>query len=253
MELTRVITKKRSEFGKPCKFVEQAAEVVISLEQDNDGRFSAETFFLNSSAQKNPEYSEHEVNTEGGWPKDVSIDDIDQIKRYRKKIEKDENFVMSQFRLARRIEDCVRQHIAVDIFEKEIFPPCPKPTHSSTTSDGKMKTVAVIKDFGGFNRQTSCISWNFGDPNKIAIGFKNNQSSANQNTIFIVDIEKISKPVCEVSTSKNVDCMSFNPKDSSQLLIGFEDGFFLLFDVRKATSLASKLIHSGPVTSVLWL
>lgn len=55
--------------------------------------------------------AEHELNTyraeyanaginhiEGGWPKDVNINDEEQTKRYRRKIEKDEGYphIMSQ-------------------------------------------------------------------------------------------------------------------------------------------------------------
>ncbi len=56
--------------------------------------------------------SEHEVNTircnteskgindtEGGWPKDVNIQEQDQINRFRKKIEKDEFYLNSFSRL----------------------------------------------------------------------------------------------------------------------------------------------------------
>lgn len=36
---------------------------------------------------------------EGGWPKDVNIEEQDQVTRYRKKIEKDELYLHSLQRL----------------------------------------------------------------------------------------------------------------------------------------------------------
>lgn len=32
-------------------------------------------------------------HTEGGWPKDVNPQEVEQVMRYRKKVEKDENYI----------------------------------------------------------------------------------------------------------------------------------------------------------------
>ena len=39
-------------------------------------------------------------HTEGGWPKDVSATDPEQTTRYRRKMEKDEQFAMQMLSLA---------------------------------------------------------------------------------------------------------------------------------------------------------
>ena len=63
MEVTRVVTKKRSEFGKPCRFFEQSAEVTFSVMNQSDNRFKNPKFCLSSAVQMGTSFSEHEVKT----------------------------------------------------------------------------------------------------------------------------------------------------------------------------------------------
>lgn len=75
--------------------------------------------------------SEHYVNTEvketsstganhleGGWPKDINPAEIEQVARYRKKVEKDENYVRVITDLAEICENVIRQNNAIDIYEE---------------------------------------------------------------------------------------------------------------------------------------
>lgn len=60
---------------------------------------------MHETTQCSPIQAEHYVNTtradysnagvnhvEGGWPKEVNINDEEQTKRYRRKVEREENF-----------------------------------------------------------------------------------------------------------------------------------------------------------------
>ncbi len=77
-----------------------------------------------------PEMSEHEANTvavilaskamshvEGGWPKDIDYSEAEHTIRYRKKVEKDEDYVMTVARLGGEVEELVKQNNAVDIYQ----------------------------------------------------------------------------------------------------------------------------------------
>ena len=74
--------------------------------------------------------SEHYVNTEvtqtvstasnhveGGWPKDVNPNEMEQVARYRKKVEKDEGYISTILKLASIAEDVIRSNNAIDIYE----------------------------------------------------------------------------------------------------------------------------------------
>ena len=85
------------------------------------------------------------VHIEGGWPKDVASDDIDQVKRYRKKVEKDDHFVQAMLTLSHRIEECVKQHIAGDIFPMDVFAKSSVSESSKTDTKINLRTLKVIK------------------------------------------------------------------------------------------------------------
>ena len=57
-------------------------------------------------------------HVEGGWPKDVNIQEVEQTIRYRKKVEKDEVYISMIQRLAGNMEHAIRQNNAIDIFQE---------------------------------------------------------------------------------------------------------------------------------------
>lgn len=47
------------------------------------------------------EYAERGIcHTEGGWPKDINLDDPEQVVRFRKKAEKDESYLQSVMQMS---------------------------------------------------------------------------------------------------------------------------------------------------------
>ena len=82
--------------------------------------------------------SEHEVNTErfvhvnhgmlhteGGWPKDIDPTEKEQTTRYRKKIEKDEEYIRQVKALGEGVEHSIMQNNAIDIYEAREPHQCP--------------------------------------------------------------------------------------------------------------------------------
>lgn len=115
METNYVYTKFRSEFGKQCVFTDKGPELIDNYPSTN--KYLREFIYRNPidrATQCSAIQSEHEVNTmrakytnnnmnhtEGGWPKDINIHDEDAPKRYRRKIEKDENYVLTVLQLCK--------------------------------------------------------------------------------------------------------------------------------------------------------
>ena len=78
-----------------------------------------------------PEMSEHEANTnevlfskhninheEGGWPKDVDYAEAEHTIRFRKKVEKDEDYINTVAALGARAEARAMQNNAIDIYQR---------------------------------------------------------------------------------------------------------------------------------------
>ncbi|XP_072293377.1 dynein axonemal intermediate chain 2-like [Eucyclogobius newberryi] len=132
MEIVHVYTRLRSEFGRPCLLSDRSPELTLDLLPDPG--LSAQ-FILrtprNQATQTRCDMSEHQVNTErfetestgvnhteGGWPKDVDPNEIEQTVRYRKKVEKDEGFVNSVTQLGKVMVHCIQQNNALDIYQE---------------------------------------------------------------------------------------------------------------------------------------
>ena len=81
-------------------------------------------------------------HTEGGWPRDVNSADVEQKARYRKKLEKDEDFIYKTSQLVKETEKYVKQNNCINIFE-DYFDEVDPATDVKTTNVG---SVAVIKD-----------------------------------------------------------------------------------------------------------
>lgn len=63
-------------------------------------------------------YSKHNINhEEGGWPKDVDYAEAEHTIRFRKKVEKDEDYINTVVRLGTRVEERLMQNNAIDIYQ----------------------------------------------------------------------------------------------------------------------------------------
>lgn len=57
------------------------------------------------------------TNVEGGWPRDVSSLDGEQVARYRKKIERDDTYSKQVLELCKMLERVILQNNAVNIYQ----------------------------------------------------------------------------------------------------------------------------------------
>ena len=66
------------------------------------------------------ETDSHGVNhTEGGWPKDVNYAEIEQVTRYRKKVEKDEMYMHTINQLGGVSETAFRHRFVISLSQCE--------------------------------------------------------------------------------------------------------------------------------------
>jgi dynein intermediate chain 2 len=114
MEIVYVYQKIRKEFGKQTLFSDKLAEISLAIPPDHAYiKNYVERNPSHTDAQCCPDLSEHEVvsflrkintesfvlkdrgilHTQGGWPKDVDATDVEHTIRFRKKIEKDEEYI----------------------------------------------------------------------------------------------------------------------------------------------------------------
>jgi len=271
MEIVYVYTKKRSEFGRQCNFTDRPAELHVDVAPDNS--LTSEFIERNPcdvATQCVQEMSEHEVNTEryetenrginhveGGWPKDVNPQEVEQTIRFRKKVEKEDSYINALTQLGSVMEHCIRQNNAVDIYE-EYFDKVEAVENDEAPS---AKTINVFRDPNQFKRSATSLSWYPDGCRKIAVAYSNLEFQRNNAdssyASYIWDVENPNKPEQTLKPVSPLVCLEYNPKDSHVLVGGCYNGQLAFWDTRKGShpTEMSPIEHShrDPVYKTIWL
>jgi dynein intermediate chain 2 len=169
MEVAYEYTKRRAEFGRPCNFSNGETQILESiLPTDAYDDYYIQRNPTSTLVDTTPNYSETEVNTErvvmkstsmqhieGGWPKDVDFTEQSDVKRFRKKVEKDEDYQYAMKTLIPRVQRCMKQNNTVNIYE-EYFEGletdhCSEPPFA--------KGLAVFRDPSSVSRTATSVDW----------------------------------------------------------------------------------------------
>ncbi|KAJ3305547.1 Dynein intermediate chain 2, axonemal [Kappamyces sp. JEL0829] len=270
MEIVYVYQKKRSEFGKQALLSDRPAEVSLAIQPDPAYMKNyVERNPSHTEVQATPDKSEHEVNTEsyvvnscgilhtqGGWPKDVDATDVEHTIRFRKKIEKDEEYMRVIKNLGESMEHTIKQNNAIDIYQ-EYFPD----SGDSASSDApSAKSLNVYRDPNSIKRAATYLSWYPEEGHKIAVAYSVLQFQgmpANMSLdSYIWDVENPNAPDQTLTPTSPLVCIKYNPKDPHILVGGSYNGLLSYWDTRKGafpvdTSPQEKS-HRDPVYNVAW-
>jgi len=273
MEITTVYQKVRNEFGRAVNSFGTSEPQLLD-------EFAPEKELTSSFLERNPsildvqaiaEMSEHEVNTErfsylnignfhqeGGWPKDVDATEKDQTQRYKKKVEKDEDYIRQVKNLGDAVEQSIMQNYAIDIYQEYFSGEYAD--HSSEPPSAK--TLSVFKDPNEVKRTVSHISWYPDGGRKLAVAFAIMQfqdwrmDKMSQKS-YIWDVNNPNTPDFELVPSSPLCCLEYNPKDPHVLVGGSYNGLISMFDTRKGPNPAEISIieksHRDPVYDIAWL
>nr|KAF6415514.1 dynein axonemal intermediate chain 2 [Molossus molossus] len=272
MEIVYVYVKKRSEFGKQCNFSDRQAELNIDIPPNPE---LAEQFVarnpVDMGIQCSTSMSEHEANTErfemetrgvnhveGGWPKDVNPLELEQTIRFRKKVEKDENYINTIMQLGLVMEHCIKQNNAVNIYQ-EYFDD--EEEVEVTEEAPAAKTINVFRDPQDIKRSATHLSWHPDGNRKLAVAysclnFQRAPENMSQES-YIWDLENPNRPETVLKPSSALVTLEYNPKDSHVLLGGCYNGQIACWDTRKGSLVAElstiEFSHRDPVYATIWL
>ncbi|XP_078257962.1 dynein axonemal intermediate chain 2 [Rhinoraja longicauda] len=273
MEIVYVYTKIRSEFGRQCNFSDRPAELHVDIIPDPA---LADHFIeknpVDVTVQFSKDMSEHEVNTEhisteirginhleGGWPKDINPNDLEHTMRFRKKVEKDENYIFTLMQLGSLMEHCIKQNNAINIYE-EYFED-KEESVGINDEPPTAKTINVFSDPNIIKRTVSHISWHPDQGRKMAISYcclEFQKIVFDTNTeSYIWDMENPTKHDLTIKPASPLICLEYNPKDSHILAGGCYSGQIGYWDTRKGGQAvempAIELGHRDPVYKIIWL
>ncbi|KAM4662025.1 dynein axonemal intermediate chain 2 [Discoglossus pictus] len=272
MEIVYVYLRKRSEFGRQCNFSDRPAELHVDILPDPvQASNYIERNPCDIAIQCSYNMSEHEANTErfemeahginhveGGWPKDISPQEMEQTIRYRKKVEKDENYVNAILQLGHSMEHCIKQNNAINIYE-EYFED--EEDLEGMDEAPSAKTINVFRDPNEIKRTATSLSWHPDGSKKLAVAYSSLEFQRAPKDMsydsYIWDIENPNKPELTLKPDSPLVSLEYNPKDSHILVGGCYNGQITYWDTRKGGQPVEMSViehsHRDPVYKVIWL
>eukprot|EP00325_Prymnesiales_sp_UTEX-LB-985_P001884 CAMPEP_0174697580 /NCGR_PEP_ID=MMETSP1094-20130205/3399_1 /TAXON_ID=156173 /ORGANISM="Chrysochromulina brevifilum, Strain UTEX LB 985" /LENGTH=567 /DNA_ID=CAMNT_0015894583 /DNA_START=31 /DNA_END=1734 /DNA_ORIENTATION=- len=273
MEITTVYQKERHEFGRPVNTFAPSEVMLLDewFHEDEPFRMHIERNPSELDIQAKPVKSEHMVNTErfnyiplgmlhteGGWPKEIDATEKEQTARFKKKVEKDEEYIRQVRSLGDAVEGDIKQNYSIDIYQ-EYF-------SGEYTDHGSeppsAKTLSVFKDPDPVKRTVSNISWYPDGGKKLAVAFsimqfqdrRMEQVSVNS---YIWEVNNPNTPETTLTPASPLCCLEYNPKDPHLLVGGSYNGLVSYFDTRKGEAPVDASIieksHRDPVFKIAWL
>nr|XP_034180598.1 dynein intermediate chain 3, ciliary-like isoform X3 [Osmia lignaria] len=263
--------KPRYQFGKQCVFehYDRIAEEAILP----DPKF-LDNYILrlnnNCHVQKSVQLAVHEVqtkvklvcntgtfHTEGGWPKEINVNDNEAVYRYRRRIERHNSWAPCLKKLVPPMEHCVLQNGAVNIHEEyfDDLIPTSIAKHYNIKNRNSYTDPQVIK------RPIRHLSWCASGSNRLAAAYSFTEFEEHSADVspesYIWDIENSSKPYCTLKSSSPLVTIEFNPRDPVVLVAGLLSGQVCCWDIRTSgTPIHTShpyYSHRFPVSQALWI
>ncbi|KAG7260997.1 hypothetical protein CRUP_018333, partial [Coryphaenoides rupestris] len=221
------------EFGRPCNFSDRPAELRVDICPDPSlGANFLDRDPCDVPLQCSQDMSEHEVNTEryesvscgmnhveGGWPKDINPQKMEQTIRFRKKI----------------MERCIKQNNAIDIYE-EYFED--QESADDAQECPSAKTINVFRDPNKVKRTATSMSWHPDGGRKLAVAYSCLEfQKATKDMSFDSYIWNVENPNKPEMTIKPV-----SPLTGTDTFSASTDGQVLWWDIRKLSEPTERLV-----------
>ncbi|NXL63932.1 DNAI2 protein, partial [Chordeiles acutipennis] len=218
------------------------------------------------------EVKSHGVNhVEGGWPKDINLQDMEQTSRFRKKVEKDEKYFNIMRHLCPLMEHSVKQNNAIDIYEKYFGEEEMAEVEDEFPFAKTINIISKLTSFFGVllskrdpnlsKRTATHLSWHPDTCKKLAVAYSSLEFQHNMKDMsfdsYIWDLENPHKPELVLKPSSPLVTLEYNPKDSHILVGGCYNGQIAYWDTRKGELPMEvstvEFSHRDPVYGTIWL
>ncbi|KAJ8725984.1 hypothetical protein PYW07_000682 [Mythimna separata] len=262
---------KRSNMGKQPMYCMQSSQVLDTVAPD---ALEAKKYILrnpvNQLTQNMPSFALHEVNTvriehtesganhaEGGWPKDVNVNDPEATQRYRRRIEKDDVYISCVMKNSSDVEHYINQNNAIDMYqiyysELDVLP---------KQENIECRTMNEYHDMRSERgRPISSICWKPDGGQHFAVSYL--RVDFDWNTLDCVDAsiwdaDNSTNPLTSIVPPCGMLDLQYNPKEPQVLVSALISGQVAAFDER--TPLAAVALspaheaHRDAVRNVLFI
>ncbi|EFN79166.1 Dynein intermediate chain 2, axonemal [Harpegnathos saltator] len=237
--------KPRSQFGKQCFFDGSEVNVQDIPPDPQLMRDYVQRSHRDRGEQKSAQFALHEMQTvdkprsdtgvfhfEGGWPREINPKDEESMYRFRRRVERGENWLPRMKKLITPMERCMKQNSAINIYEHYFDDIVP----TALVLPRGVRTSNVYADPQPIVRPVSHLSWSSSEHNRLAGAYSfmefERQPPSVDPCSYIWDIENPNKPVMQLRSSSPLMSIEFNPRDPSMLISGLMSGQVCNWDIR---------------------
>ncbi|XP_029665154.1 dynein intermediate chain 3, ciliary-like [Formica exsecta] len=268
MEIKQVFLKTRAEFGKQCIFDVHGPNVDVDIRPDVNAMANYITrTHCNVGMQHTKQFALHEAQTvgtqtkssgmfhfEGGWPKEINPKDEEATARYRRRVEKDEDWAPKLRNLFQQMEHNILQNGALNIYQHYFDDMVP----TELVKPRSLRTVNVYEDPQTPIRPVNNISWSPDSGSKMVVSYCSFGTEPDYSNIaYIWQIDNPNKPWMALDASSATVVNEFNPRDPSVLVSGLMSGQVCSWDIRTGTSPVQmshrQFSHRDFATVVKWI
>ncbi|XP_020281001.1 dynein intermediate chain 3, ciliary-like isoform X1 [Pseudomyrmex gracilis] len=268
MEIKQVFLKTRAEFGKQCIFDVHGPHLDLEIKSDPDAMANYVTkTYCNVNVQFTKQLALHEAQTvgvhsknsgmfhfEGGWPKEINPKDEETTARFRRRVEKDDEWASKLRNLFKQTEHNLLQNGALNIYENYFDDMIP----SELVKPRSTRIVNVYEDPQKPTRSVNNISWSPDTGSKMAISYCSFGIEPDYSKIaYIWQIDDPNKPWMTLEAPSATVVNEFNPRDPSVLVSGLTSGQVCSWDIRTGTTPVQtshrQFSHRDFTTTVKWI
>ncbi|XP_030379668.1 dynein intermediate chain 3, ciliary-like [Scaptodrosophila lebanonensis] len=276
-----VYSRERGMFGRQCLFSDRN-ELLLSVQPS--GRLRTKYIMANPVDKKtqlsgqmalsvieteNVELEQHGINHyEGGWPKDVNINDEEQTLRHRKKTERDDSWGVQVGKIIRDATAIAYRNNSIDIYKTFFDDALEEPV---LKADMSTRDIQIFHDVWMPHRFLRCCDWMPGNNRKFLTTYcnlrrlkKRYKKSAKlmsgfgtSHAFFIWDLKDPLHPIQFFDLKEVLYLTKLCPRDENQLVGGTHSGKVCIwelgetsFPVRKCPLEAA---HREATTAICWV
>ncbi|XP_054735169.1 dynein intermediate chain 3, ciliary [Anastrepha obliqua] len=198
---------------------------------------------------ENVTYAEHGMyHYEGGWPREVNINDEESTLRYRKKIEREDNWGIQVTHIIHSSMDVAAQNSAINIYQ-EFFVDLPPELGQDIRMPFEARQCNIFHDPQTPARPITILDWmpselrkflsqptNFKPLPPVQQPSKNvkatDDDKLNRNSFYVWNQINALHPEVVLESTEPVRCAHFCPRDDLFIAAGLESGIVGLWDAR---------------------
>ncbi|XP_076680480.1 dynein axonemal intermediate chain 2-like [Andrena cerasifolii] len=270
MEIKKVYVKTRADFGKQCMF--DLTDPIMDMEilpNPSDMNQYVTRSHCHAGMQHSTHMAHHEVQTsgktsrntgmfhfEGGWPKEINPRDEETTTRFRRRIEKDDNWAPKLRNLFEVMERGILENSAVNIYQHYFD----DMIATELVQPLGLRTLNSYMDPQRPKRPVTNISWSPDSGSRIVVSYCFLEFGLRvdySNTMYIWQVDNPNEPYMALEPFCPCVVCEFNPRDPSVLASGLMTGQVCNWDLRTGTTPVQfshlQFSHRDYANGVKWL